>query len=326
MVGCFKAGRQIHLGLPAQGIDPGAIHKLARRAVGLAGVENDVAPIADDPGNGFGQLPDGDVVPATHVDVAEHRLGVLPVGGLRQVHDVQAGGSHVVHVQKFAPGRAGSPDGDAGRVAGLGLMEAANERWDYVRVFRVVVVARAVEVGGHDATVVHPVAGAVLAVVALAQLDAGDLGDGVGFVGGLEQAGEECFFPHRLRGELGVDAGGAEEHQLGHAVGVGGVDDVGLDHQVLVDELGRIGVVGMDAADLGCRQIDLVDAMGGEEGVDGMLVGEIERVATGSEEVGAAQRLQPAHDGRADHAAMAGDEDGVGEVHENFQYEGFKRR
>lgn len=100
-----------------------------------------------------------------------------------------------------------------------------------------------------------------------------------------------------------------------YAMGVGGVDEVGLDHQVLVDELGRVAVVGMDAADLGRGQIDLVDAMGGEEGIDRVLVGEVEFVAAGGDDVGAAQRLQPADDGRADHAAMAGDEDGVGEVH-----------
>ena len=311
MVGCFKAGRQIHLGLPAQGIDPGAIHKLARRAVGLAGVENDVAPIADDPGNGFGQLPDGDVVPATHVDVAEHRLGVLPVGGLRQVHDVQAGGSHVVHVQKFAPGRAGSPDGDAGRVAGLGLMEAANERWDYVRVFRVVVVARAVEVGGHDATVVHPVAGAVLAVVALAQLDAGDLGDGVGLVGGFQPAGEQGVFAHGLRGQLGVDAARTEEQQLLYAVAEGRVDDVGLHHQVLVDEFGRVGIVGVDAAHLGSGQVDLVGLFCNKKGANGGLVSQVQfGMGTGNDALGrVVLGQQLSHDGRTHHATVAGDVD-----------------
>ena len=52
-------------------------------------------------------------------------------------------------------------------------------------VFGVVVVARAIQVGGHDAAVVHAVAGAVLAVVAFTQLDAGNLGDGIGLIGRL---------------------------------------------------------------------------------------------------------------------------------------------
>ena len=49
--------------------------------------------------------------------------------------------------------------------------------------------------------------GAVLAVVAPAHLDAGDLGQGVGPVGGLKRAGEEVVLGDGLRGELGVDAG-----------------------------------------------------------------------------------------------------------------------
>ena len=35
------------------------------------------------------------------------------------------------------------------------------------------------------------------------------------------------------------------------------VDHVSLHHQVLVDELGRVGVVGVDAAYFGCGQVDL---------------------------------------------------------------------
>ena len=39
---------------------------------------------------------------------------------------------------------------------------------------------------------------------------------------------------------------------------MGCVDDVGLDHQVFINELGRISVVGMYATDSGCREIDLI--------------------------------------------------------------------
>jgi hypothetical protein len=45
-----------------------------------------------------------------------------------------------------------------------------------------------------------------------------------------------------------------------HPGQVGGVDDIGLDHQVFVDELRRIGVVGVDAADLGRGEDDDVGA------------------------------------------------------------------
>ena len=68
------------------------------------------------------------------------------------------------------------------------FVKATDKSWDDVGILRVVVVARAVEVRGHDAAVVHPMALAVLAVVAFAELDASNLGDGVGLVGGFQRA------------------------------------------------------------------------------------------------------------------------------------------
>jgi hypothetical protein len=44
-----------------------------------------------------------------------------------------------------------------------------------------------------------------------------------------------------------VDAAGAEEKEFLDVVLVSCMDDVGLDHQVLVDEVGWVGVVGVDA-------------------------------------------------------------------------------
>lgn len=87
----------------------------------------------------------------------------------------------------------------------LGFVKATDESWDDVGIFWVVVVARAIEVCGHDAAVVHPVAGAVLAVVAFAELDAGDFGDGVGLVGGFQRPGKQGIFAHGLICQLGVD-------------------------------------------------------------------------------------------------------------------------
>ncbi|MDT4839327.1 hypothetical protein FQZ97_731150 [compost metagenome] len=294
-----------------------AVHELAGRAVGFGGVKADVASEAGDAGDVVGKFGDGHVRPVAHVDVAEHGLGVLRVAGLGQVHHVHAGGGHVVDKQELTHGRAAAPDGDLGRARQLGCVKPADQRWDDVAVFRVVVVARAIEVGGHDAAVVHAVAGAKLAVVAFAELDAGDLGHGVGLVGGFERAGEQRALIHGLRGEPGVDAAGAEEEQLLHAVPKGGVDHVGFHHQVLVDEVGGVGVVGVDAADLGRGQIHLLRFDLREEGAHGGLVGQVEfGVGAGDDGAGGvAGGEQLAHDGRADHAAVACDVDGFSAVH-----------
>ena len=119
---------------------------------------------------------------------------------------------------------------------------------------------------------------------------------------------------------MGRDATGAEEEKLLHAVGVGGVDDVGFDHQVLVDEFGRIGVVGVDAADLGGGQVDLVGPLFGKEGVDCLLVGEVELGVSTSDDLwrgGLHIACQAAlaitdelpDDGRTNHSTVAGDVD-----------------
>ena len=51
---------------------------------------------------------------------------------------------------------------------------------------------------------------------------------------------------------FGVDAGGAEEEELLHSSLEGRVNDITLDHQVFIDKLCRVGVVGNDPTNLGC--------------------------------------------------------------------------
>ena len=81
-------------------------------------------------------------------------------------------------------------------------MHFADQGREDVGVLKIVIVSRPVEIGRHDADEI----GAVLPVVRGTHLDAGDLGDGVGLVGGFQHAGKEMFLLHRLRRVLGVDA------------------------------------------------------------------------------------------------------------------------
>lgn len=120
------------MSFPTERIDALAVHEFALRAVGFTGVEGDFALVADNLANRFSNLADGDVFPKTHIDVAEHGLGMLVVGGLIQVHDMHAGSGHVIDVQEFAFRGASAPDGYAGRIVDLGFMEAAYESRDDV--------------------------------------------------------------------------------------------------------------------------------------------------------------------------------------------------
>ena len=254
--------------------EPGHIQQFLRGAVGLGGVERDLAVIADEAGDLFGQFADGHVRAGADVDQG---------GGVGVQADVDAGGGHVVDVQELAPGRAGAPEqdarrdggmggnaealldllgdraeaggvaGDAGPVLGLGefrQVEFADQGGQDVGGLQVEIVVRAVQVGGHD----RDEGGAVLPVVGVALFHAGDFGDGVRRVRRLQRAGEQGVFPDRLGGEFGVDAGAAQEDQPPDPVELGLVEDVGLDHQVFVDELAAIDVVGVDAAHFGGGQ------------------------------------------------------------------------
>ena len=103
-------------------------------------------------------------------------------------------------------------------------------------VLQMEVVIGTIEVGGHHGNIV----GAVLQVVALAHLQAGNLGDGVLLVGVLQRAGQEAVLLHGLRCVLGIDAGAAQEEQFLHAMGVGFTDHVALNLHVHHNEVSTI--------------------------------------------------------------------------------------
>lgn len=184
-------------------------------------------------------------------------------------------------------------------------MKLAQQCRDDVTVFRVVVVARAVQIGRHHRQIFR----AVLAVVAPAHFDTGNLGKRVGPVGGLQRAGEQAVFAHRLRRHLGVDAARAEEHESRHAVLPRAVDHIGLDRQIVADELGRVAVVGDDAAHLGRGQEDVFRPVLGEKGIDRSGVGQIEFGVGALQDVRVALAFEIADDGGADQTAVAGDVD-----------------
>jgi len=64
-------------------------------------------------------------------------------------------------------------------------------------------------------------------------------------------------------------------------------------------------MVGVDAADPGRRQVDLVDAFAAEELAHLRLVGQLEFVVAAGDDLGLVCGAQRAHDGRADEAAVA---------------------
>lgn len=94
----------------------------------------------------------------------------------------------------------------------------------------------------------------------------------------------------------------------------GGGDDVGLDLEVDGDEIGGVGVVGMDSAHFSGGEDHVLGFVLGEEGVDSGLRCEVEFGVGAEEEVGVAEGGELADDGGADEATVARDEYGGGFV------------
>ena len=122
---------------------------------------------------------------------------------------------------------------------------------------------------------------AVLLAIGLTELDAGDLGDRVPFIGRLERAGEERLFLDRLRREFGVDAGRAEEHEPVDVGRMRRVDDVGFDRKIVVNEVRRESVIGQNPSHLRGGEDDGVWAILLQPDLDGDLIAQIDHRAVG---------------------------------------------
>ena len=85
------------------------------------------------------------------------------------------------------------------------------------------------------------------------------------------------------------------------------VNDVALNHHVLVDEIRRVGVVSDDAAHLRRRQIHLVDTFTGEEVLHRFAVKQVQLVAGANNHLHVTALFQLANNRGTHHSAMTGD-------------------
>ena len=169
-------------------------------------------------------------------------------------------------------------------------------------VLGVIIVVRAIEISRHDGDIV----GAVLTIEKLAILETGDLGEGVGLVGLLELAGEQAALGHGLWRHAGVDARGAKELELLAAVLPSGMNDVHLQNHVVIHEIGKGGLVSDNAAYLSSSEEHVLGLLLGEEGLNGLLAGEVKLLVGTGDDIGVALALELANDGGAHHATVTG--------------------
>src|SRR5690606_2933663 len=108
----------------------------------------------------------------------------------------------------------------------------------------------------------------VLLSIGLAELDAGNFGYRVGLVRGFEWAGQKDFLLHRLWCIPRINAGATQIQELGDFGLVSRFDDVGGDHKVVVEELGRSGGVCEDSTYSAGNEVDIFGRVGREPGLD----------------------------------------------------------
>ena len=144
----------------------------------------------------------------------------------------------------------------------------------------------------------------MLLAVGLGELDAGDLGDRVPLIGRLEGTTQQCIFGNRLGCVLGVDARGPEKHHLFDAGRERSVHDIRLDHQVVVEELRGVAVVGEDAANLCSGHENGLRSRLAHPGYDLILPRQIDDAALDGENL-TLFASESTYEGRPDHTAMS---------------------
>ena len=117
------------------------IQQFARRAVRLGRILYDFSLIADNVGYQPRQVGNADFFSAADI----HNF-VIVVG----LHKIQAGVGHIVNMEKFAQGGACAPDADFRGLRQTRFMEAAQQGGQHMRVFRMEIILRTVQIGRHD--------------------------------------------------------------------------------------------------------------------------------------------------------------------------------
>lgn len=168
-----------------------------------------------------------------------------------------------------------------------------------------IVVARTIEVRRHRRMKKN----AVLLTVVLAKLQAGDFRDGIRLVRRLKRARQKRVLPHRLGSVLGINTGTAEKQEPLRAVAIGGVDRIGGNLEIFVNELSGIRFVGVNPP-YPCRGHDhqfrllLV-----KKTLHGSLRSQVEFGVSPHHETLATSGLETFDESRPDHPAVARDVD-----------------
>ncbi len=170
-----------------------------------------------------------------------------------------------------------------------------------MRSLEIEIVRRTVQIGRHEREKIA----AVLAIIIFTQLQAGDLGNGIGLVGLFQLTAQQVFLFQWLRRQFGIDARAAEKKQFFYFILVRRMDNIGGDQQVVIDKLGAISVVGQYAAHLGRGDDHHLRPLLVKKGFDVLLPAQVQFSERARDDPAAALSAEQPHKRRTDQACMA---------------------
>src|SRR5204863_3538867 len=115
------------------------------------------------------------------------------------------------------------------------------------------------------------------------------------------------FLAKWLIGQLRIDARAPKEYHFLYVILEGGPEDVVLDQQVLVQEFPALGVVGLDAANLGGGEQHDLGPLLAEEIGDRALIAQIQLGTSPRQQPAVAAGGELSDERRADEPVVAGD-------------------
>ena len=193
------------------------------------------------------------------------------------IHQKYAEIGKIIDIEELTQRRAVAPTGHKRCPRLLCLMKAPNQRGENMTVLRMVVVIGTIEIRRHHGDIVR----AVLSIQIGTVFQSRNLRKSIRLIRLLERRLQQAVLLHRLLCETRVDAGGAKELQLFAVISPCGMNDVHLQHHILVHKICRSLGVRLNPADLCSSQKNVLRFFCCKKSIDIILSAKIKlRVGT----------------------------------------------
>ena len=120
---------------------------------------------------------------------------------------------------------------------------------------------------------------------------------------------QQVFLFDRLGREFGIDARTAEKEQFFNTILVCRMNDVGGDHEIVVDKLGAIGIIGENAADFGSGNNNHLGPFLSEKSFAVLLPAQIQLLQVTGDNAAATACLKQPVEGGTDQTSMSSEID-----------------